>query len=67
LTDKTYENGLRDGRIVALEEIAGQHRDRLDSHSTRLRRMERIIWAGGGMIVLIQLIPELRMVLGAGP
>ena len=64
MSEKTYEDGLRDGRISALEEISGQHRDRLDSHSTRLRRMERIMWGGGGMILLIQLIPSFKAAMG---
>ena len=59
-TQRTYEDGLRDGKIEALENVAGNHADRLDSHSARLRWMERIIWACGGAFALVQLIPEIK-------
>lgn len=51
---KTYEDGLAEGRIIALENTSARHGERLDSHSARLRMMERLIWLGGGIAFAIQ-------------
>ena len=57
MTDKTYEDGLIEGRVKGLERTADKHGVRLDSHSVRLRLMERLIWVGGGIIFAIQSLP----------
>lgn len=54
---KTYEEGLRDGQIDALEKTAANHASRLDSHSERLRQMERITWLIIGGLVVLQALP----------
>lgn len=59
VTTKTYDEGRRDGQIQALEEIAKDHKARLDSHSDRLRTLERIIWALSGALAVLQLLPKL--------
>ena len=63
MTDKTYDDGVRDGQILALEDVAGKHQDRLDSHSKRLALLERIMWAGGGIVAFIQIVPLIRAIL----
>lgn len=63
MTDRTYEDGVRDGRIAALEDISGRHEDCLDSHSRRLALLERIMWAGGGIVAFIEFIPQIRTLL----
>lgn len=60
MTDKTYEEGRRDGEIEALKEIAAGHKDRLDNHSVRLRTLERVIWALTGALAVLQLWPHLE-------
>ena len=62
-THRSYEDGLRDGKIEALEKIAGDHGGRLDSHSRRLRLLERIMWAGGGIVVFIEIAPQFKALL----
>lgn len=60
MSDKTYDDGVRDGKLEALEDITGKHSDRLDSHSKRLTLLERIMWAGGGIVAFIQLVPLIK-------
>jgi hypothetical protein len=59
VTDRTYDEGRRDGQIQALEEITKDHKGRLDNHSTRLRTLERVIWALTGALAVLQLLPRL--------
>ena len=57
--DKTYEQGLTDGKIDALESILSQHRTRLDDHSSRLRLLERSLWVMLGILTAVQFLPEI--------
>lgn len=63
MTTKSYEDGVRDGKIEALETIAGKHEKRMDghdkrmdSHSSRIRGLEKVMWAVAGAVAVIQLI-----------
>lgn len=67
MTDKTYEDGLRDGQIASHNEILKDHKGRLDNHARRLALVERIIYALGGVYLLISLWPALQSFLGVGP
>ena len=58
-----YADGLRDGKIQALEQITSQQGRRLDDHSDRLRIIERIIWALAGIIAFVQLWPQIQRLL----
>ncbi len=68
--DERYRDGLRDGRMQAIEEILGRHEERMDrherrmdSHSSRLRLLERIIWIMLGGAAALQFLPRLAGVL----
>jgi hypothetical protein len=63
--NKTYEDGLRDGQITALETTQGKHSERLDSHSRRLSKMEKVIYAGIGGLLILQGLPELASIVQA--
>ena len=63
--NKTYEEGLRDGAIRALEKTQGKHESRLDSHSTRLARIERFMYIGIGALVFLQSFPLVRQFITA--
>lgn len=63
---KTYEDGIVEGRLQALERIAAEHKDRLDSQGTRLRVLERVVWASGGVVVFLQTWPTIAAMLLAG-
>ena len=56
MTNKTYEDGVRDGQLEALEKISGEHKARLDSHSKRLRGLERVMWIMLGALTTIQIV-----------
>lgn len=57
---KTYEDGLLEGRLAALERMTIEHKGRLDNHATRLRAMERILWVLLGAYLLVQMYPALQ-------
>lgn len=57
---KTYEDGLVEGEIRSLQRIAGEHKDRLDDHSGRLRLLERALWVMFGVLALAQIWPQLQ-------
>ena len=61
-----YKEGLRDGKIEALERAVGEHGDRLDTHELRLTAQERIVYAVGGAFLLVQLWPSLQEFLTKG-
>ena len=54
----SYADGLRDGKIQALEQITAMQSGRLDDHGKRLAIVERIIWALGGIIAFIEVWPQ---------
>lgn len=61
-----YKDGLRDGQILALERIAQEHKNRLDNHADRLRTLERVVWALGGIVAFIEFWPKVKDLLGGG-
>ena len=64
MSDKTYEDGVREGRLVLLEITAEGTKDRLDSHARRLRLLERIVWGFFGIMVFLQFMPIVQSLLG---
>ena len=56
----SYADGLRDGKIQALEDITAVQSARIDDHSKRLAIIERIIWALAGIIAFIQVWPAVQ-------
>lgn len=62
-THKSYEDGLRDGQIIAIEETTRRHAERLDSHSRRLSVLERVGWITLGIVATIQFIPAAQKAL----
>ena len=63
MTDE-YQDGLREGRLRALEEAEAKHGRRLDMHDRRLTAQERITYALLGAIALVQILPVLKEVVG---
>lgn len=59
-----YNEGLRDGRIKALEHVVSQHSRKFDSHESRLRIMERILYGLIGALALIEFLPKLQLFFG---
>ncbi len=65
MLEKTYEEGLRDGAIRAIESTQGKHEIRLNRHSTRLARIERFMYIGIGALVILQSFPLIQQLLNA--
>jgi hypothetical protein len=61
---KTYEDGLRDGQIKAIESILHSHKERLEQHEHRLKQQERVSWILIGAFGLVQFLPALQGFLG---
>lgn len=57
--EKTYDDGLRDGKIKSLEDISVKHSTRMDGHSKRMRSQEKVTWMMMGIIGLIQIVPAI--------
>lgn len=57
MTNKTYQDGLIEGRLLSLENMVGGHADRMDAHAKRLQLLERVFWTGLGIISFFQLLP----------
>ena len=57
--DDAYNRGLREGEIHALSEAVGRAHVRIDKHDMRLTAIEKVMYAGMGVVVVIQILPSL--------
>jgi len=55
-----YQEGLRDGKIDALERTTQKHSERLDNHDVRLTAQERIVYAVGLAFLFLQALPIIK-------
>jgi len=67
----TYEDGIRDGRIQAIEAMQVHQNKRLDNFATqfekcdaRLRLQEKVVWGLIGAIALVGFLPDIKSLLG---
>lgn len=58
-----YEEGVRDGKIQALERMVANHEKRFDIHEGRLRIMERMLYGLIGALALIEFMPAIGSLL----
>ncbi len=58
MTDADLERGRLMGRVDALEEVARNHKERMDSHAQRLRILERLAWLVTGGFAVVSLLPK---------
>jgi len=56
----TYEDGIREGRLRALEVAREEHASLLDKHNQRLTAQERITYSLIGALVFVQIWPSLQ-------
>jgi len=66
MPDKTYEDGLVEGRVMSLERMMVEHKGRLDNHSKRLSYLERAMWMLAGIVLFINAWPAIRQVMMGG-
>lgn len=64
MTDKTdmdaYKQGLVEGRLLSLEQIANSHEQRMDKHESRLRTLEKAAYLLIGAVSIMQFLPEIK-------
>ena len=63
MAEQNYEDGVREGQISTIKATQLRHETRLDSHSKRLRTMERIIWLIVGGLIVLQALPVIQDVM----
>jgi hypothetical protein len=56
---EAFERGLREGAVHSLEDSAQRAHDRLDKHDVRINAMERVMYMGMGVVLLINIMPHL--------
>jgi hypothetical protein len=64
MAENTYEDGLIAGEIKAHTQTLEKHEERLDSHSRRVRALERVAWALLGIVGFIEIWPRLETFFG---
>jgi len=57
---KSYQEGIQEGKLLALEVIQGSHSDRLNRVEGRVATLERVAYTLIGAIALIQFAPALK-------
>lgn len=60
MTTKTYDDGVREGKLMTIELIQTQHDRRLDDVEGRVSTLERVSWMLVGAVGLVQLSPLLK-------
>jgi hypothetical protein len=63
VADRTYADGLIDGKIGALEATAANTTRRIDNHATRLRLLERALWITLGIVLSIEFLPKILLLI----
>ena len=62
--ERGYDEGYRDGQIIALERMQEHQNARLDKHEARLASLERVAYIVIGSIALMQFLPAVQEFLG---
>ena len=62
----TFEDGLVEGKIQAIEAIVSRHDVRLNGHADRLHLLERALWLTLGVVIAIEFLPTVIAVVNAG-
>jgi hypothetical protein len=60
-----YEEGVRDGRLSALERRADTHDAKNNSHERRLQYLERIVYGMMAIVAFTSVLPEVMEVMRA--
>lgn len=59
--EKTYEDGVVEGRLAAVEHMQTGQNLRLDGHSHRILSLERAMWIVVGAIAAIEFFPVMAL------
>lgn len=58
-----YKDGVRDGRIKAVEDNIKEHASKIKSHGQRITAQERISYGILGALLFIEALPTIRGIL----
>ena len=61
---EAYERGKREGELHTLQEAVGRAHTRIDKHDVRLTALERVMYAGLGVMTIIQILPTVALWIG---
>lgn len=61
-----YDEGVRDGRLAAIESVQRSHTEQLKDHSRRLTALERVAWALLGASAILQMPEAIRWLTNGG-
>ena len=61
---EAFERGKREGAITSLQEAVGRAHERIDKHDVRMTALERVMYAGMGVVVVLQAFPQIAMLVG---
>jgi hypothetical protein len=59
-----YARGLKEGELHSLESAVTRAHKRIDGHDGRLTALERVMYAGMGIVVLLELMPKIQGLAG---
>ena len=65
-SNKTYEDGLRDGQAKMTARILDDHKGRLDNHSKRISMLEKVAWIMVGAYGFLTMLPTLQKMFSEG-
>ena len=63
VTNNSYNEGVRDGRLTSLETSVQNQNRRIDDITDSLKTIERIVYGLIGAIALIEIVPALKVLL----
>jgi hypothetical protein len=58
---EAYQRGVRDGAIDELDKGMSRAHDRLDKHDVRMTALEKVMYAGMGAVVLLEVLPQISL------
>ncbi len=64
MSDDSYDQGVRDGTLDAMEKIQAAYAIRLDKVEGRVSNLERVAYTLLGAVALVQFGPTLKAFLG---
>jgi hypothetical protein len=58
---EAYERGKREGKVNTLNDAVGRAHSRLDKHDIQLSALEKVMYMGLGVILLINIMPQIAI------
>jgi hypothetical protein len=58
---EAFERGKRAGAITELDKGVARAHDRLDKHDVRMTALEKVMYAGMGAVILMEVLPSVSL------